>query len=85
MSKNIKLFGDIFLVDIIYEFTQNNKDKNYAALAVLQLKRNFKINSYSNNSNLIYLRSILNKFIKSKYISYSNKYLIKKEFKTFFI
>ena len=86
MPKYIILFGEIFLLDIIYEFTNNNSDKNYAAEAALRLKRFCHINQfYSNDTNLIYFKSILNKIKNCTYISNINKIKIENEFKTFFI
>ena len=84
MPNNIKLFGEIFFLDIIYDFS-NNYDKNYAIDMAYRIQRNFKINKFVNNTNLKYFQSILNKMEKSNYISIQNKNKIKKDFKSFFI
>ena len=84
ISKDIKLFGEIFFVDIIYDFTKNNSAKNYAAYAAYRVKRKFRLNKYVNNKNLIYFKSILNKLLKSLYVSGKNKKKISKYFKVFY-
>ena len=83
-NKNIKLFGEIFYADILYDFSKNNSDKNYAVLAIYHAKRNFKINKYVNNTNLNYFKSVLIKILNSQYISIDNKKKIQNDFKSFF-
>ena len=85
IHRDIKLFGEIFLADIIYDFSKNNKDKNYAVNAAYHAKRFFRIKNFVNNTSLVYLKALLNKFLKSKYISHRNKIKIKIDFKSFFI
>ena len=85
MPEDIKLYGEIFFIDTIYEFSRNNVDKNMAIDGVYYIKRSFKKLKYFNNTNLIFFKSIINKFLKSKYISIDNKNRIKKDFKTFFV
>ena len=80
-----KLFGDIFFLDIIYDFSRYNYDKNYAALGALFYKKNYKITKFDNNTNLIYLRSILLKMLNSQFITNENKMRLKQEFVTFMI
>ena len=84
MPNKILLFGEIFFVDILYDFLKNNDDKNYAVMGVYHVKRMFKINKFFNSTNLIYLKSILNKIINCQYISKENKEKIRNDFKTFF-
>jgi hypothetical protein len=43
MGNDILLFGEIFLIDIIYDFTKNNSDKNYAVMGAYQIKKVFNI------------------------------------------
>ena len=84
MPNDIKLFGFIFLIDVIYDFCKNNNDKNFAALFTFYMKRHYNIYRFFNNSNLIYFKNILNKFLNDPYISQKNKNKIRKNFKTFF-
>lgn len=81
-----KLFGDILFLDIIYDFSKYNYDKNYAALGAIYYKRIYGITKFNNNNtNLIYLKSILAKMVNSQYISTENKMRLRKEFITFII
>jgi len=84
MSKEIKLFGEIFFVDILYDFSKNNSDKNYAVFGAYNAKKNFKIDKFVNNTNLIYFKFILIKILNSQYISIENKIKIQNDFKSFF-
>lgn len=84
MPKEIKLFGEIFFVDILYDFSKNNSDKNYAVFGAYNAKKNFKINQFDNSKNLIYFKFILIKILNSQYISIDNKIKIQKDFKSFF-
>ena len=82
----IKLFGDIFFLDIIYDFSRYNYDKNYAALGAIFYKRVYRIAEFNkNNTNLVYLKSLLVKILNSQYISNENKMRLRKEFTTFII
>ena len=85
ISRDIKLFGEIFFIDILYDFTKNNTDKNYAVFGAYNAKGNFNITQFVNNTNLKYLKSILFKIIKSQYISNYYKNKILSDFKSFFI
>ena len=75
-----KLFTEIFLLDIIFDFSKNiEKNKKYAVYKALDIgKNNINILSLKNQ---IYLKSILMKLLKCKYIKNEDKVLIKKEFK----
>ena len=84
MPTSIKLFGELFLIDIIFDFSKNNSDKNYAVLASYEVKRTFQIKKYMNNSNLNYFKSILKKILNCQYITDTNKNKIKVDFETFF-
>ena len=42
MSKDIKLFGEIFFVDILYDFSKNNSDKNCAVYGAIMQKKILK-------------------------------------------
>ena len=59
MPEDIRIFGEIFFVDILYEFLKNNTDKNYAVMALYYVKKYFNIDKYCNNiDNLNYFKSI---------------------------
>ena len=84
MPEDIRIFGEIFFVDILCDFLKNNTDKNYAVMALYYVKRYFNIDKYCNNiDNLAYFQSILKKIINCQYISDINKKNVLKDFATF--
>jgi len=80
LNSNHKLFAEIFLLDIIFDFSKNNEEnKKYAVFKALEIsKNNITILSLK---DLLYLKSILMKLLKCKYINNDNKLLIKKAFR----
>ena len=82
---NNKLFGELFFLDVMFDFSKNNSDKNFTVSYAFNLKRRYKINKYTNNSNYNYLQTILNKIIGCQFITKENKQKIKYSFKSFFI
>jgi glycosyltransferase involved in cell wall biosynthesis len=85
LGKSTRLFGEIFFVNVLYDFLKNNSDKNYAALHVYFIKRHYRIKKFVNNTNLVHLKSLLYKLLNDRYISNYYKKKIKKDFNTFFI
>ena len=69
------IFGEIFLSNIIFDFSRK-EDKNLVVGFILNIARfgNFGIHK-------AFLENILNKIIKSKYITSINKEEIKRKFK----
>ena len=81
----LKIFGELFLLDIIFDFSGNNiEEKNLLIDQALYIYKGYKINRYNNNTNSNYLKSILKKIFNCKYTSKLNKRKIKKLFITFF-
>ena len=83
-SNAVKCFGEIFLIDIFYDFSKNNNDKNYAAYQALALVNGYQrkfLNVKNNKKNSDYLKKNLEKLLNSKYISEKNKDDIKKSYK----
>ena len=86
MSKDIKLFGELFLLDTIYNLSINRKNKYFAVKGAYRIKRRFRTKNISNNNtNLVYFKSIINTFLKDKYNSAKFKNKIKNDFRAFFI
>jgi len=85
LGKSTRLFGEIFFVNVVYDFLKNNSDKNYAVLGAYYIKRHYRIKKFVNNTNLVHLKSLLYKLLNDRYISNYNKKKIKKDFSTFFI
>ena len=82
LSKDNKMFGEIFLMDIMFDFTDNNiKHKKIVADKALELS---KLNDISNNKINMYLISVLTKILKSKYISIEVKKEIKIKYSKLF-
>ena len=75
------LLGEIFLLEIIFDFSKNNTDKNFAAVHALYIKRRYNLKKYMNDINILCLKNILKKIINCKYISESFKNRIKQNFK----
>ena len=82
LSKNHLLFSQIYLLDIIYDFTKNNeKDKKYVISNALLIKKSFLSHILLNKENRKFLKKVLKKIITSHYINDDNKQLIKDNFK----
>lgn len=86
-STHSKLFGEIFFLDIMFDFSKNNTlDKNLIIEQVLYIYNKYKYYNITNDkTNLFYLKFILNKIINSKYLSKLNYRKCKKHFFDLFI
>ena len=82
---NYKLYGELFFLDVMLDFSKNTSDKNYAVNMVFQIKKNYKIEQYANNKNYNYLKAIINKIMRCQFISLENKQKIKIYLKTFIL
>ena len=81
-SINVKLFGELILLEMIFKYSKG-KDKNYAVECAYTIKRVFGIKSFSNNTNLIYFKSLIQMINKSSDITNENKNKIQKDFRFF--
>ena len=79
---NVRLFGDLYVLDVLYDFSKN-EDKNYAVTLAYNIKRGYRVNQFHNNTNLIYFRSIIQKLNNSPYITNENKQRINRDFSFF--
>ena len=78
-----KTFGEIFLIDIVFDFTRNNSDKNYAAYqAIDSTKRDF-FNVTYNEEYKNYITSVLKKIYQSEYITDDNKQKVRERYSKF--
>jgi len=83
MPKYHKLFGEIFLLDVIFDFTENNfKSKKFAFYKAIKLKKSRFFKSL-NQINISYLKLTLKKLLFCPYISNKNKKILKINFKEF--
>ena len=81
---NNNFFGLLFLLDIIFDFSKNNENKNYSAQAALYItKFYFKYKSIINKTNLSCLKNIIFKIIKSKHINKKYKCILHKSLNHF--
>lgn len=79
---NVRLFGDLYVLDVLYDFSKN-EDKNYAVTLAYGIKRSYRVNQFHNNTNLIFFRSIIQKLSNSPYITNENKQRINRDFSFF--
>ena len=81
---NNNFFGLLFLLEIIFDFSKNNEDKNYSVSAALFIiNENLKNKKIINQKNLSYLKSIIIKIMESKYIKKKNKNILVKKLSSF--
>ena len=82
-SNNNILFGEIFLLNIIFDFSKNTTDKNLAVYYALFIKRKHKLYKFKNENNYLLLKNIINKILNCKYITKDKKQMIKDNYKYF--
>jgi glycosyltransferase involved in cell wall biosynthesis len=80
-----KIFGDIFFLDIIFDYTKNNiKEKNLIVGQAIYIYKRYGFHKFTNDANSIYLRFVLNKIFNCKYLNKLNRRKITKIFSEFF-
>ena len=80
MPTSHKLFGEIFFLDVIFDFTQNDfKSKKFAVYQAISL-RNSKFYESLNEFNIRYLKKTLKKLLSCSYIINSDKIKLKNIF-----
>ena len=79
--KDNKLLGEIFLLDILFEFSKNNSNKNIAVSHLINANSRYHFSHIKNNATKLYLKSILEKMLKCKLISKMKHYQIKQIYK----
>ena len=84
-SIDTKLFGEIFFLDIIYDFSRNNtEDKNLIIGQAIYIYNRYNITKFNNTSNCYFLKFVLNKIMNCNYLSKISRRKIKKLFCSFF-
>lgn len=84
ISNTHKLFGKLFLLDIIFDFSKNDfKNKKFAVYKAIEI-RNSPFFKYLNNININYLKLILRKLLSCPYINNKDKIILKINFKNLF-
>jgi glycosyltransferase involved in cell wall biosynthesis len=80
MSASSKLFGEIFFLDVIFDFTKNDfKSKKYAVYKAIYIK-NCRFFKSLDKINIEYLKLTLKKLLSCPYISNDDKTKIKINF-----
>ena len=83
LPKDHYIFGDIFLVDIIFDFSKNEYKKNAIyKLIYSKYKKNFII-SKEYKKVIEYLKSVIKKILNCEYIDEKDKNELKKHFKEY--
>lgn len=83
MSNTHKLFGKLFLLDIIFDFSKNDfKNKKFAVYKAIGI-RNSPFFKYLNKININYLKLILRKLLSCPYINNEDKIILTINFKKF--
>ena len=77
-SNDGKVFGDIFLLEIVFDFSKNEYKKS-AVDKLFEIK-NRDYFTLKNEQNKIYLKSVINKIMNCEYIEENFKIKIRKEF-----
>lgn len=84
-SIDSKIFGDIYFLDIIFDFSKNNtEDKNLIVGQAIYIYKKYRFTKYNNSCNSKYFRYVLNKLINCKYLNKLNQRKLKKIFSSFF-
>jgi hypothetical protein len=80
MPKSHKLFGEIFFLDVIFDFTKNNfKSKKFAVYQALKIRK-CEYFELLNNINIRYLKVTLRKLFSCPYINNEDKKKLKINF-----
>ena len=80
-SKDNKLLGEIFLLDVLFEFSKNNSNKNIAGSHIVNVKSKYDLSHIKINSTRLYLKSVLEKMLNCSLISKMKHYQIKQIYK----
>ena len=85
-SIDSKIFGEIFFLDILFHFSNNNnEEKNLIIGQIFYIYKRYKYFKFNNDINSNLLKHILNKIINCRYLNKINRRKIQKIFCSFFI
>ena len=85
-SVDTKLFGEIFFLDLIYDYSRNNTDdKNFIIGQAFYIYNRYNITKFDNTSNYYHLKFVLHKTTNCRYLSKLFRRKIKQVFHTFFL
>ena len=79
-SINNKIYGEIFLLDIIFDYLQNNIYKNSIVYYSYIVQSYYNLTKFRNTTNDLYLKYVIKKILGSQFITEENKKEVKKRF-----
>lgn len=79
-SINNKIYGEIFLLDIIFDYLQNNIYKNSIVYYSYIVQNYYNLTKFRNTTNDLYLKYVIKKILGSQFITEENKKEVKKRF-----
>ena len=84
-SLNSKIFGDIFFLEILFDFSNNNiEEKNLIVGQLFYIYKRYNYSKFNNDKNSFLLKKVISKiFLDGKFLSKVNIRKIKKLFKSF--
>ena len=75
-----KIFGEIFLLDIIYDFSPNNIFKNSVVYYSYIVQNYYNLTKFKNTTNDLFLKKVVHKILASPFIIEKNKKEVRKRF-----
>ena len=84
-SLNSRIFGDIFFLEILFDFSNNNiEEKNLIVGQLFYIYKRYNYFKFNNDKNSFLLKKVISKiFFDGKFLSKVNNRKIKKLFKSF--
>ena len=76
-----KIFGETFFLEVIFDFSKNNSDKNLAAEQILYMEKQFNITKNYNITDNIKIKSIINNILNCQFITKLNKRKVQHTFR----
>ena len=74
LKYDIKIYGDIFFLEILYDFSRENiEDKNLIIGQAMYIYNRYNLTKFNNDTNSFYLKTVLGKINQYKYLSKLNK------------
>ena len=78
-----KIFAETFFLEVIFDFSKNNTDKNLAAEQIIYMEKQYKLSNKYYITDNIKIKSIINKILNCQYITRLNKRKIQHIFRNF--
>ena len=78
-----KIFAETFFLEVIFDFSKNNTDKNLAAEQIIYMEKQYKLSYKYYITDNIKIKSIINKILNCQYITRLNKRKIQHIFRNF--